>query len=248
MKIRCGFVTNSSSSSFILAFNNSDRWASYDYFKESCDYSDYEEFYDLIDRIANDYLVLSNDSNKTISVRPLIEHIQDVDFGLTVNDKNKLAEPYEDYYITINNLDNKEVLDKIDFNDIADDNYSVYVYRNNEHRSKEEALDLLYHCYSCDYRFELLDKSLNIKDYKTTRDYYVARSALEKTEEFKEKLNTYVNQNEEYLEKKKQIEEADLVVHGMIWDTNGGLLEWSIRNGFIESNFRRNHVVTWNVG
>ena len=39
-----------------------------------------------------------------------------------------------------------------------------------------------------------------------------------------------------------------MIISGEVWDTNGGLLEWAIRNGFIEQNFRNNHVLTWNVG
>ena len=58
----------------------------------------------------------------------------------------------------------------------------------------------------------------------------------------------YLNTNEEYQEKKKQIEDAEIVIQGMIWDTSGGLLEWSIRNGFIEQNFYRNCVICYNVG
>ena len=30
---------------------------------------------------------------------------------------------------------------------------------------------------------------------------------------------------------KEQLENADFIVQGMIWDDNGGLLEWAIRNG-----------------
>ena len=256
MKVRLDYVTNSSSSSFILSFDNNDRWSSYEHFKEECDYSDYKDFYNLIHDLSSDYLTISNDTKETISIRPLIDRIKNIDFGSKAN--NKLAElykedyqlmPYENYYITINDLENNEVdLNEIDFEDIYEDDYSIDIVNHNDNRSKKEALDLLYHCYSCDYRFELLDKLVNRKDYETISDYYDTRDALEKSEEFKEKVNTYVIQNEEYLEKKKQIEEADFVVNGMIWDTNGGLLEWAIRNGFIANNFRRNHVITWNVG
>ena len=93
----------------------------------------------------------------------------------------------------------------------------------------------------------MLNESINESDYKLPGEAYNARRELEKTE-FKEKVKEHVDQNEEYLEKKKQIEEADLIVTGMIWDTSGGLLEWAIRNNFIEDNFYNNHVLTWNVG
>ena len=77
--------------------------------------------------------------------------------------------------------------------------------------------------------------------------YYGFNKEITK-EEFKEKVKFHVNHNAEYLNKKKQIEDADLVVQGEIWDSNGGLLEWAIRTGFIEDQFRRNSVIVWNVG
>ena len=74
------------------------------------------------------------------------------------------------------------------------------------------------------------------------------RQGYEKTDEYKEEIRKFLETNEECINKKKQIEEADLIVYGMVWDTSGGLLEWAIRNGFIEDEFRRNMVMVWNVG
>lgn len=172
MKIREDFVTNSSSSSFIMAFKDDDKWSSYDYFADYCNDLFYDSFYNLI------------------------EHLQ----------------------------------------------------KNKENIDKEKALELLYWYYSYEYRMELIDYLLKREDYESWKEYYGAKLELEESEDFKEKVNAHVNQNEEYLAKKKQIEEADLVVQGEIWDSSGGLLEWAIRNGFIEDNFCRNSVIVWNVG
>lgn len=251
MKVRSGFVTNSSSSSFIMAFNNSDRWTSYNYFKEICDDLDYEEFYNLIDQISSDYLVLSNETKVFISARQLIDKINPVDFGAAaylelkkLYEEDYFLKPYEVYPIKINDIENNNVdLNKLNFEDIYDDEedkYCISITRNDENRSKEQALEKLYNYYSWEYSLELIEEygELNLKQ----------RQEIRESAEFKEKIKTYMDNNEEYQEKKKKLEDANFVVNGMIWDTNGGILEWAIRNDFIKNNFPRNHVYTLHVG
>lgn len=165
MKIRNGFVTNSSSSSFILAFKNEEKvtpWGtSWESFRECCNEYDYGDFLKLVSNLK----------------------------------------------------------------------------RYKENTNKDEALETLSWYYECMKRDELTI-GLSWDEY---REY-------EQSEDYKEEIRKYLETNEEYLDKKKQIEEADLVISGMIWDSNGGLLEWAIRNGFIEDEFSRNAVMVWNVG
>lgn len=166
IKIRSSFVTNSSSSSFILAFKNQKKL---DEFYEECDYSDYQEFADLIKHFSK------------------------------------------------------------------------------ESRSKEEIIDMLYRFYSFEYEDELFNDYIKDKDIYWTEQYNL-KTKIRKEQWFIDNVNSYIVNHTDYLEKKKQIEESEIVIDGMIWDTSGGVLEWAIRNGFIEENFSGNCVICYNVG
>lgn len=120
--------------------------------------------------------------------------------------------------------------------------------KDSENTDKEQALYKLYRYYIWDLEQELVDSNIKREDYDSTVDWLNARKEYQKSSELKEKLDRYLETNQKYKEQKKQIEEADEIVSGMIWDTNGGLLEWAIRNDFIGQMFSNCHVITWNVG
>lgn len=172
MRIRKSFVTNSSSSSFILSFNDDKEWNTYECFAQRCDENDYKEFYNLIEDLK----------------------------------------------------------------------------KNEASTDKELALGLLYSYYSRDYKEGLIKSLVKEEDYDNLSDYYSEQIKVENMEWFTEKVRQHTEENEKYMEKKKKIEDADLVIHGVVWDSCGGLLEWAIRNGFIEDNFPWNCVLVWNIG
>jgi hypothetical protein len=117
-----------------------------------------------------------------------------------------------------------------------------------ENTDKEQALYKLYRFYTWELEQELVDYNIKQENYDSTIDWLKARKEYQKSPELKEQLDEVLKTNEKYIEQKKQIEEADLVVSGMIWDTSGGVLEWAIRNDFIKDNFRGCHVLTWHIG
>lgn len=54
--------------------------------------------------------------------------------------------------------------------------------------------------------------------------------------------------DETYAENKKRIEEAEIIFQDTIWDSEGGLLEWAIRNDFLIREFQKYCLISCNVG
>ena len=105
---------------------------------------------------------------------------------------------------------------------------------------------------------ELLQRYFERNKYVDTilaehfEDYHAEQYAkiwdFEKSKEYADRLKQLLDNDKDYQEKLKRINEAKIVVEMMIWDTNGGILEWAIRNGFLESEYWRNLILRWNVG
>lgn len=107
----------------------------------------------------------------------------------------------------------------------------------------DECISVIHSYYAADAVNEILKRLLPDDELYN----YEKRREAQKTEEFKRELEKAIA-NTDCAQKVKQVQEAQIVIYGMIWDSNGGLLEWAIRNGFIEDNFRQYSVLCWNVG
>lgn len=114
---------------------------------------------------------------------------------------------------------------------------------NSGNTDKETCLSWLHSYYAAEVMDELMEKYVSRDD----PDYYSKRNEIEKTEEFKMELESRLDETD-YPKKVDEVLNADFVIHGMIWDSNGGMLEWAIRNGFIQDCFRKYCTLCWNIG
>lgn len=100
------------------------------------------------------------------------------------------------------------------------------------------------------YRFVNYDEVLLQNKFGDRWDYSDWReiASYRNSEEYDNLLQELFNNDCGYKTAINTIENSEIVVAETIWDTSGGLLNWAIRNGFLESCFRRYLVVRWNVG
>lgn len=119
--------------------------------------------------------------------------------------------------------------------------------KEKENTDKNSALEFLYNCYTFDFTLDYVDERIKSSDFNNYGDYLKERDKITKTEEFKKYIQKKLKETD-FEEKKRKVESSEIIIRGTVWDTSGGLLEWSIRNGFIEDNFKRNCVIVYNVG
>lgn len=121
--------------------------------------------------------------------------------------------------------------------------------RKPSHQEKEEIVKNLKHWYEvrvCD-KYSMLEKYINREDYLDYQEYIKARNEAENSEEFKKEIHKEL-QKTDFYKKRKRVYKAEYIIDETIWDTSGGLMEWSIRNGFIEKEMYKYNIYVLHVG
>lgn len=121
--------------------------------------------------------------------------------------------------------------------------------KNPKNLDKQAAIELLrrYYEYELCNKHGLLDAHVKSSDYKEYIDYLNAKDEYEASDEYTNEIERRIRDTDFY-EVKQRIEEAEFIVFGEIWDSSGGLIEWAIRNGFIQSEFRSYCAMCWDIG
>lgn len=126
--------------------------------------------------------------------------------------------------------------------------YIDRIKENLHEDEKENALKNLKWQYMLDIEDKYFEEKMKDKKFDSYMDKLSFKEKEKETKEFKTWLDNKLAKTD-YQEKKEKIENAEIVVSGTIWDTNGGLLAYAIRNGILnEWEFSDWIVLNWNVG
>lgn len=256
MKYRSDFVTNSSSSSFILCFDTKD---SISKFKEECQNWDYGDFYSLVERCLSDILCIFNETDDVMELNPILDLIEKKDLPECIIEKidevyikEVTLKPRSRFDIVLYNpfVEDKPIdydVSALNFDDIDADEYYVYFSDGSENRDKAVAIEHLSHWKSVDFGREFTAKHVQKRESESYNEFISRQITFSESKEYKEAVEKFLETTDISV-RSNRINSAELIANIVIWDSEGGLLEWAIRNGFIRSEFRNYLIFQMDVG
>ena len=104
----------------------------------------------------------------------------------------------------------------------------------------EEQLFSYYKHEKCHY-WELIRDIAKREGYNSPFDVDADREDIQR--EIQKRLSLT-----DYNECLERLRNAKIIVSGMVWDHDGGLLEWAMRQGFVSSEFPEWCLMDWQIG
>lgn len=140
----------------------------------------------------------------------------------------------------------KEYANWLEYNDFAN---LIETVRNEytQDEMRANANEFLRNYYGYKEKKQMMREKFEGIHFENYVDRIKAENEYENSEEFQNKLKEKIEKTE-YKEKKERLDQSDIVIETTVWDTNGGLLEWAVRKGFVESEFYEWLLLQHNVG
>lgn len=232
----------------MLVFDNEDSLLQ---FKERCRNYGYEPLLDLIKNLWCDTISIMTDK-KPVKTEKIIEKIYANTKCLPFIAKEKLKElpetieKYSIIDIPLCSLGEKRP-DGFQIEEYECDDFRIQFLNKDENKNKKEIIKNMQHMLTYDKKLEMIHKNLPKKEEEPYAEYLKRRDAYEDSEEAKEACKKVLD-NIYFDETEERIKNAYAVISGMIWDTDGGILEYAIRNGFLPNEFGDFCVMSENVG
>lgn len=119
----------------------------------------------------------------------------------------------------------------------------LQLHRASQEELKKRAKEFLYNVYYAKYENEVKNTKDETENLSLSELYVYLKS-----KECKDLIDDKIKNDNNYIESINKIDNSEKIVFSTIWDTDGGLLEWAIRNGFLKQKCREHLLIQHDVG